>query len=661
MKSRLSEYITIKKGLVGTALGLLCFGLLFLFRSAYIGESTVIPKGYLAGIPLAIAFAAAGFIRLEVRNRRVSLALELCWSLASAAAAIFWAMASVEAIAIWRMPLFNLALNLLFFFGCAGIVYAATGKWRLSVNVVTVLQFLVAVVNCYVWQFRGRELLFSDLSAADTALMVADQYMPAGSLRMMLGLSLWMLVFFSQFSLPPADSRAGGKKRAAAVVAAAAMIALTVLGSGRLSIRTWGGTGSSVNGFFVNFIISIRQSVIRAPENYSPQLLESIENSYTPSLDDGQAEEYPNIIVIMNESFADLRVLGDDLRTNQPVMPFFDSLEENTVRGLALVSAYGGSTANSEFEFLTGLTMGFLPVGSTPYQQYISGNVCSLAWILNRCGYDSFATHPYHHNSWARSSTYPLLGFRESSFIDAYPREQLLRQWISDQEMYEYITHKLETEDCAQPRFIFGITVQNHGGYNYTGDNYTQTIELEGYSGEYPHAEQYLSILRESDRALQYLLTFLQSYEEDTVVLFFGDHYPSLDASLYSQIHGGPFDTMDDLMLQYQVPFAIWANYDIAEKTVECTSLNYLGRYLLEAAGIELPAYYRFLADVEAVIPAINAHGYYSREQKGFVPLQSAQGTEKEWLDRYAAVAYNTLFDPGSRSDLLFGQYLPDP
>lgn len=171
-------------------------------------------------------------------------------------------------------------------------------------------------------------------------------------------------------------------------------------------------------------------------------------------------------------------------------------------------------------------------------------------------------------------------------------------------------------------------------------------------------AEQYLSLIHESDKAVEQLLTELADYPEDTVVLFFGDHFPQVEGDFYLEAHGGAYETLEEQMLQYSVPFFIWANYDIPEQTVECTSLNYLGRYLLEAAGLELPAYYQFLKELEEAIPAVSAQGYYSRSAGTYLPLKEAQGDEADWLSRYGYLQYNSMFDKNGRSDYFFGQYI---
>ena len=649
--------ISKKKGLIGFGFGLVSLCALFLLRDVYIAsESSGLPGGYLVGIPMAILFTAVGLLRIEPKKPIVAAVLRACWYLAAALAMIFAAMTAVESLGIWRMRLYVMFLNIALFSAFVCVPYALTGRLKLSVTIVSVIELLIVCINSFVWQFRGREILFPDLSAAGTALTVASEYRPLVTLKMAIGLFVWLLVMFSQFSLPADKPKKALKIRLAALGAAILLCSFCVFACKNLADQDDPGGGSVQHGFFISFIVSIYDSTIRTPENYSPALIADMENDYTDP--DEAPGDYPNILVIMNESFVDMRVFGDNFHTNQPVTPFFDSLRENTIRGYALISSYGGHTANSEFEFLTGLTMGLLPTGATPYQQYIHEDIFSMPRLLESCGYATLSTHPYYENNWGRKLAYPLLGFRESTFLPDYPQEKLIRGYVSDQEMYAYVLQKLDEGPGDQPRFIFGITMQNHGGYTYEGDNYTKHIELEGYCQEYPMAEQYLSVLYESDKALEYLLTYLENYEEDTLVVFFGDHFPSVEETLYSEIHGKPLETLDEQNLYYTVPFVIWANYDIEEKTVERTTLGNLGGYLLDAAGIERPAFYQFLAELEQHIPAINQLGYFSVSNNCFLPRQEAQGEEKVWLDKYAALQYNALFDAENRSDLFFDQYV---
>ena len=75
--------------------------------------------------------------------------------------------------------------------------------------------------------------------------------------------------------------------------------------------------------------------------------------------------------------------------------------------------------------------------------------------------------------------------------------------------------------------------------------------------------------------------------------------------------------------------------------------------YVYEAAGLPLPAYNRFLAEMEQTIPAINANGLYSATG-GFVTFEEATEEEKQWLQKYEILQYNCLFGKKRRNQIFF-------
>lgn len=87
---------------------------------------------------------------------------------------------------------------------------------------------------------------------------------------------------------------------------------------------------------------------------------------------------------------------------------------------------------------------------------------------------------------------------------------------------------------------------------------------------------------------------------------------------------------------------------------MDITSLNYLSTMTLERAGIELPAYNKFLADMMETVPAINSRGYYSKEKGCYQHIDDATGEEAEWIKRYHMLQYNSMFDKKGRSNLFF-------
>lgn len=456
---------------------------------------------------------------------------------------------------------------------------------------------------------------------------------------------LWVWTLFVGGLLPKGPSprsalhiRAGG-----AVTLIACVLLFGWKGAGVLP-ESWKKDGTLFNGYLLNFTLGLRDSVIQKPRNYL-DLIAELEQQY-PAQDVSLPEELPDIVVIMDESLADMRVLGN-LKTNQPVTPFLDSLTDNTIRGFALSSVFGGSTASSEFEFLTGCSMAFLPTGSIAYQQYLHQTVYALPWLLQSYGYETFATHPYLENGWNRQTAYELLGFENATFLGAYPEEDFIREYISDREMFQYILNRLDQQGDA-PLFLFGITMQNHGSY---GDpSYPNTISLEGES--FPFAEQYLSLIHETDQALELLLTKLETSPRKTIVLIFGDHFPQLEDEFFRSLHES-FSTLSDRMLQYQVPFYLWANFDIPERTETLTSLNYLSLQLLEAAGLPLPSYYQFLSDVQTAIPAINAFCFCNSDGQ-ILPREQADSMQTQWMTLYEAAQYNNLFGKKERSRVLY-------
>lgn len=608
---------------------------------------------WMDGLLFAVLFLAAGFLKIHVRHPLSAFLWNAFWGVVCIFLSCWIPTRMTSDANYLDIGAYRIVMNFL----CAAVVYGIclviTGEVKSAVVTASGLLLLLCTVNGFVFQFRGNLLKPMDLLAAGTAMNVLDQYV----FRIWEGMAYswiwWLWMVFCLRSLPSAK----WPKRWLRLAAAAATVACAAVfsyGARNITMNTWSNEGVTRNGYLLNFAVGLRDCFMEEPEGYSEEAIRALEDAYLPEGSPSDAQDKPNIIVIMNESYADFEILGSDLRTNQPVTPFLDSLEENTIRGYALTSIFGGTTANAEFEFLTGFSMANVPNGSCPYQQYINSDTYSLARVLRSYGYETFATHPYFASGWNRTTVYPYLGFEKMTFDEDYPYQDLIREFVSDREMYAYVLDALENTG-ETPLFLFGITMQNHGDYIYTGENYEQTIFLEDYAMEHPMAEQYLTLLHETDKAIGDFLTALENYPEDTVVLFFGDHFPQVEGDFFLEVHGGSFETLPEQMLQYTIPFFLWANYDIPEQTVGCTSLNYLARYLLETAGLELPPYYRFLAEMETHIPSMNADGYYSLSRQTYLPFSEAEDEEALWLNRYALLQFNGMFDPKNRSAHFWG------
>lgn len=544
----------------------------------------------------------------------------------------------------------NVLLNIL----VVGIVFIffflITLRERISTLCTMIITLLLSVTNYYIYTFRGNELMPLDLFSWQTAANVASGYKLNLTEGILYGVGVCIMIYFAGFMFKSIKLKQPIKSRIFVLVLEVVMVAFFAYAGLSVNMRTWQDKGTTSNGYLLNFAVQIETELMAIkPTGYSYNEIENLESEYYSQTDTGK---HPDIIVIMNESFADLNVLGN-LSAYEEVIPFYNSLNKNTIKGHALASVYGGGTSNSEFEFLTGNTVSFLPLGSTAYQLYLKQKTHSMVQELKSMNYQTFATHPYHASGWSRSSVYPLLGFDECTFMEDYPKKNLLRGFISDQEMYEYMIKKYESQKDKGPVFQFGVTIQNHGPFTTSGSDIPR-IHLKGYEYYYSDVEQYLGLIHESDQAFKYLINYFKKQDRDVVVCMFGDHLPGLSKTFYEELHGREFLKLQDIELKYKVPFVIWTSYDSDERKVDCTSLNYLANYVYEAAGIDLPAYRSFLQSMEEVIPAINYQGYYSKSAGSFIKIEDAEGEERNKINQYKILQYNNLFDKKHKSQIFF-------
>lgn len=553
----------------------------------------------------------------------------------------------------------KLFLNVL----CIAIFYLViqlfTNNTGLTCIIAHISMLSFGFVDYFVYLFRQNEFTFSDIRSIGTGLSVAGNYQfrihDRGAYAILGSILLIALIRKCHVSF---RSRIG--MSVVSVLLGAVMTVCVATNSMYVNTETWEQKGTYRNGYILNFVLGVRDSFVSAPDGYSADAVAELEKEYSGngssySGDYGLTKK-PTIIAIMNESFSDLSVLGD-LKTNEELTPFMDSMQENTVKGYALSSVFGAKTPNSEWEFMTGNSMAFLPSGSVVYQQYINNTPASIVTTLKDIGYTCVAMHPYYETGWSRNQVYPKLGFDETHFIDDFDQNNIIREYITDQEMYNKIIDRYESKASNENLFIMGITMQNHGGYTDTYSNFPEEIYKTGRS--YTDVNQYLSLVHESDKAIQNLITYFEHVDDPVEIVFFGDHQPSLNSAFYEMMNGKGLSnlTMEELEDLYKVPFFIWTNYDSTEKTVDITSLDFLSTMALEQAGIALPAYNQFLADMMEEVPAINSRGYYSKSEGAFLHLDEADGEEAEWIKNYNILQYNSMFDKKNRSDLFFPYY----
>lgn len=534
------------------------------------------------------------------------------------------------------------------------IVQLFTNRVWLSCIISHVFLTVFGFVDYFMYTFRQNEFTVSDFKAMKTGFSVLGNY----EFQFMERQAYIILasILFVAFVLKWTKLDHSKRLRMSAITAALAVACIIFVGvrTSNVNTETWEKKGTYRNGYILNFMLGVRDSFVAKPEGYSADKIAKLETEFNG---DGSSycvdvpEEKPTVIVIMSESFADLQVVGE-FETNVELTPFIDSLKENTLRGYALASIYGAKTANSEWEYLTGNTMAFLPGGSVVYQQYINSTPSSLVTTMKNNGYTCVAMHPYFTTGWSRNVVYPNMGFDEMYFIEDFDQTKLLRKYVTDAEMFDTIIERYENRPQGEDLFLFGVTMQNHGGYVEEYENFEQKAYKIGDS--YTDANQYMSLIHESDKAVEDLITYFSNVEEPVEIVFFGDHQPSLSNKFIKLLNGKGLSglDLDELQDLYTVPFFIWTNYDTPEEEIEMTSLNYLSTLTLERAGIALPAYNQFLAEMMKEVPAINSQGYYSVSEGKYLHMEDAPQDEAQWIADYRILQYNTMFDKRNRSDI---------
>ena len=567
-------------------------------------------------------------------------------------------------------------LNILFFILLELLLLAITRRPAAACLPVLLLTGVTGVANMLALQARSIPIFPWDLASAGTALSVAGNYEFTFSFKsaMLVALLAGMALFAAAggLRLPLLD------KLPVRLASVAVSLALLFGYGGYLSTdRMWTDFGLypylftpdvvyERDGFFVSFIGCLKYLRVEKPDGYSESEIESFMASYEEASRELAASSAdaprPNVIVIMNEAFSDLSVLtgGADFWEEADPLAFFHSLRDNTVSGSASVSVKGGNTANSEFEFLTGMSMAFLPEGSIPYQQYLKAEIPSLASQFSALGYDTLAMHPYIASGWDRDDVYGYFGFDGQlfyqDFYDKPTHYRRVRSYISDDSLVNKITDLYEEHEASSdaPVFYFAVTMQNHGGYTNAADypSFRQTVHATGVAKD--DLSTYLSLLQLSDRALEKLVNYFWYKDEPTVILMFGDHQPNDSVVNTLAKHYGTdiSSSAEAIARRYEVPFVLWANFDIEEADGVETSLNYLPGLLLEAAGLPATPAQLYLRDeLTPLYKTVSAAG--ARRADGSFLSPDAIDAE-DGLRRYAMLQYNYLFGKAKRIDKFF-------
>ena len=563
---------------------------------------------------------------------------------------------------VWYYALLNIAV----LFVLALFLSLFLNSTRRAMVFLNIFVFCMSLVFYYVYLFRGEAFQLIDLFSIRTAVDVVGGYqfeltgeIVTAAVGTLLLVRLW---------LDGTDHCYAKKLRNKIILRVAACLVTAATFFAYLNLN-WNAQFGIISdlwnpaktyrqyGTTVGFAAVAKYMRLTAPDGYSSKEVEKIAEESGKKTEkenlrkDNAGGVTPvNLIAIMNESWFDYRNIGDP-KTSVEYMPYLDSVKENIIKGHTLTCTKGGGTAKTEYEFLTGNSCKRFP-GMVPYVSYFTHDQYSMVTTLKDQGYQAIAMHPNKATNWKRSTAYQFLDFDDFIAIDRFPENaDRYRGMISDKANYEKIIEVYEQKKKGDPLFLFDITMQNHSGYK--NQYFHASVNCDGYDSD--EADQYFSLLKLSDEAIQYLLTYFSNVEEPTMIVMFGDHSPKLPDDFETWIAGKKYEdlSVEDQEKFYGTPFFIWTNYEMKSEENVWISTNYLSSYVLSLTGLSLTPYNEYLLDLREKMPALNHIG-----------CLAADGTWYRWKDapeelleeerQYECLQYNELKDKNARLDDFF-------
>lgn len=412
------------------------------------------------------------------------------------------------------------------------------------------------------------------------------------------------------------------------------------------------------NGFVLGFISNLDTTVMEKPKNYSKenmlQIANDIKKQYSGNIGNQKKKEKPNIIFVMSESFWDPTKVTNLSFSEDPV-PNLHHYIENFPGGQTISPTFGGNTANVEFEALTSYSMSLLKPGSIPYQQVITNKkeVPSIPTALKKEGYYTSAIHSFGRTFFKRDDVYKVLGFDKFNAEDTMENVDIDGDYISDLAMSKEIIAELEEQ--KQPTFIHAVTMQNH--FPFTEGRFGENlIEISGLENEESKGEldTYTEGLRRSDEALQYLIEQLDNLDRPTLLVFFGDHLPSLGTNKSFYKENGYITnekTPSERLAMAQTPLLMYANFDMPNDNIGLVSPIHFSNLIFDYAGLNKSLFYQFLSELYKEIPVLRDE---LKVDKNGEVINDLTKKQNEMLEQYKMLQYDLLVGNQYSKDILF-------
>lgn len=376
-------------------------------------------------------------------------------------------------------------------------------------------------------------------------------------------------------------------------------------------------------GFIYSFLINMNSGTYPPPDGYDSTAAAEKAASYTA----GEGK-MPNVIAVMSEAFFDPQV-GENVKFKINPLKDYNELKKEAYYGGLIVPGFAGSTASTEFEFLTGMNISLIdrkmPV---VYKTHVTKDMYALPRFFGGRGYATSAIHPGHEWFYNRRSVYNRMGFDSELFYEDLDfKPETVNYYTADSEttkliIDDYKKHLSENPDKGY--FNFTVTIQNHGPY--IDDELGDEVFIErpdGVSDElYYTLNNYMRGVRDAAKLLCDLKEFSETLSEPTVIVFFGDHLPFFDSEqkgLSALGYDVSADTADGVKRRYTTPYLICSN-SAAKDMIKAQggkvlsgyggdiSSNYLASVLFKYMNVNPGGFFAFTDEAREQAEIISPH-----------------------------------------------------
>lgn len=428
-----------------------------------------------------------------------------------------------------------------------------------GICLVSVLWTLLGIANAVLVAIRITPLTASDFTLIGSAFRIADKYLKTWHIVLIfVGLIFAVgLLIFVFIKAPKVDHKIKiGRNVIAVILIWALCIGSINLGrASNLITKKFDNLRNSYfnYGFAYCFTNSLFNMGVIRPDEYDKRLVKNIDDNNKNSVDNKKVKDKPNIIFVQLESFFEVNDLTKVKFSKNPI-PNFEKLKNEFPNGYMTVPVVGAGTVNTEFEVETGMSLEFFGSGEIPYNTYLHDEaVESICYNLKPYGYTSHAIHNNDATFYERYNVFPNLGYDTFDSLETMNIQDKdavnPKNWVKDSYLTDEIMKTLESTKNSD--FIYTITVQAHGKYD--PEDYKSKIKVKGIEDEELKRsyEYFADQTYEVDQFIKELTDTLKEFDEHTIVVFYGDHLPSLDI------------TESDLKTKnvFKTPYVIWSNY----------------------------------------------------------------------------------------------------